>query len=796
MKRYVAWIDGYKRRIVIVIPLAILALAVVIKDIAFEGGYRIWFAEDSQAIEEYDAFKQVFGSDDLIVIVMRDEKGVFREKALASVARITEKLWETPYIERVISLTNVPYIQVDSEDPSEVLVEELIPEVGDAGMLRQKRDSALSEPSIRGMFVSADGKTAMITARVVAGARDGEDHSFEIRDSVQKILDGESARTGYTYHLNGAIAIQTGFTDVMISELMLYVPLIAAAVALMLFFIYRRLSAVLVPMAVVGLSILPVMSLMVLAGYKINNFTADLPVFILAIGLAATVHLYTTWQQRVNEGDGRCRAVAVSLEKNMLAIFLTSLTTAIGFASLAVSDIVPVYTLGLATAGGVMTVFVLGMVLMPAMLLLVKPEKRIVRKRFFTIANYGRFIVANDRKIMLGTLLLFGLFAAGLSRLHIDSNLIRFLDEDVKVRQATEFIMKELTGPMSYEVVVDSKKSGGIKTPAFLNDVSAFSVAFAGTFPEARHVSSLLDVVRSFNRVMHGDDAAYYRVPESSDEIAQYLLLYSLSLPAGLDISDSMDVEERYLRIHLQTDMAYSQRDLEMIAWAERWWREHTSYSAKVYGQTAMFARMQSDITDTLLWSMGMSMLLVSLVMVAVFRNARLLYVYILPNVLPFVLVLGIMGWLGIYVDLGVAISGAVILGIAVDDTMHFLVKYFEIRKKGVGMEAALDYVMAHTGQAIMITTLILSMAFLMLTTSDFIPNAHFGLVTASALLIAVAVDLLFLPALLSLRERAKVVTEEAADQLEGLSGSGQEAFESQLLPLGVSQRDGGSAPM
>jgi len=312
------------------------------------------------------------------------------------------------------------------------------------------------------------------------------------------------------------------------------------------------------------------------------------------------------------------------------------------------------------------------------------------------------------------------------------------------------FIMEHITGPMGYEVVIDSGRAGGIKSPEFMAAVERFDTAFGNTFPEVRHVSSLTDVIKEFHRVMHRDDPAFYAIPEKRETIAQYLLLYSLSLPEGFELSDNMDVDERFLRISVQTDIAYAKRDLEMIGWADRWWRDTTPYTAEIYGQTKMFAHMQSDVTDTLIDSIGTSIVLV---MLAVFRKIRLLYIYLLPNILPFLLVLGVMGWLGIAVDLGVAISGAVILGIAVDDTMHFLVKYFHARKQGVPLKEAFDEVMGHAGRAIIVTTLILSLSFLILTASDFVPNAHFGLVTAVALTIALITDLLLLPALLTLTQ-------------------------------------------
>ena len=302
-----------------------------------------------------------------------------------------------------------------------------------------------------------------------------------------------------------------------------------------------------------------------------------------------------------------------------------------------------------------------------------------------------------------------------------------------------------LTGPMSYEIVVDSKSNDGIKEPKFLKTVDRFGDEFKRKYPDARHLSSLMDTVKVFNEVMNGSKS----IPENKNLIAQYLLLYSLSLPQGMEINDKMDINERLLRVTASINMVDTSKDLEMIEWVEAWWA-NTEYSAVVNGQTKMFAHMQRDVTNTLIYSITLAVILISIIMLLIFKNLKMLPLFIAPNILPIALVVGVMGWLGIDIDLGVAIAGAIIIGVAVDDTIHFMVKYIEARKRGESLQNSLQYVMRFAGSAIMFTTLVLSLAFLVFVFSDFNPNYHFGIVTATALVLAVVVDLIALPALLS----------------------------------------------
>jgi predicted RND superfamily exporter protein len=286
-----------------------------------------------------------------------------------------------------------------------------------------------------------------------------------------------------------------------------------------------------------------------------------------------------------------------------------------------------------------------------------------------------------------------------------------------------------------------------------MQEVERFCIELKEKFPAARHTSSLLDVVKKFNEIVDFKK----EIPDSNELIAQYLLLYSLSLPQGMEINDKMDINEQKLRVTGQVNIVDTSLDLKMINYVHDWWKD-TPYTATVQGQTAMFAYMQSDVTDTLIYSLSLAIFLVSIIMLIIFKRPKLLWVFILPNILPVMLVVGLMGWIGINIDIGVAIAGAIIIGVAVDDTIHFLVKYFDARKRGLNLADSFDEVLRYAGKAILFTTIILSIAFSLFAFSTFTPNQNFGIVTASALIIAFVVDLLLLPALLSLTEKDETV--------------------------------------
>jgi len=754
MQNYIKFLQKFRWFIVLGVPLLVFALASSLKNIEMDGSYRIWFGEDSKTLTDYDNFRQTFGNDDGVVIIFQDKEGIFNKKALASIDRITQALWKTKYIARVDSLTNYQYVHAGVEDPDDIVVEDFIKDIESAtpAYLAERKKIAVNDPLVVDAFISKDGTTTMISARMTPKVNDESDKSLEIMGYIDAILAPEIEKTGYKYWVNGGPPLNKAFVTIGTSDAMIFTPLVLIASALLLLFLFRRVSGALIPLGIVVLTFITVLSVQALLGYKLNNFTANLPVFVVAIGIADAVHVYTVWLLHKREGDATEVATLKSIEKNFLPILLTSLTTAIGFATLTISEVIPIFTLGVATASGAVLAFIISVVWMPSLLLLLKkPVKQVVKREQESTwgRGYGAFIVRNNKKIILGTTLIFGVLALGITQVKVDSNTIRYFDKEVEIRQAAEFTMEHLTGPMAYEIVVDSGKKDGIKEPAFMREVERFYTEFQEAFPEVRHLSSLMDTVKRFNKVVDHKD----EIPKSRELIAQYLLLYSMSLPQGMEINDKMDIDEQKLRVTGQMDIVDTSKDLEMIAYIENWWKK-TAYKATVEGQTYMFAHMQKDVTNTLIYSLSLAIVLVSVVMMIIFRRLKLLWVFVLPNILPVILVVGLMGWIHITIDIGVAIAGAIIIGVAVDDTIHFLVKYFDARKRGLGMEETFDEVLKYAGKAILFTTVILSVAFSMFAFSDFSPNQNFGIVTAFALVIAFVVDLLLLPALLSLTDK------------------------------------------
>ena len=751
MNNFVEKIIKLRWYIAILIPLVTILMASSLKNLEFEGSYRIWFGEKSQTLKDYDNFRSIFGNDDSVTIAFKVEDGVFSKEVLQSIETITNKLWETEYIARVDSLTNYQYVHADEEYPDDIIIEDFVEEplTYSQAELDKKREIALTQDMIVGKLISSDAKTTMIVGRMTPKAGDDPMVSFKLRDAVVAIIAPEVKKHGYEFHLNGGPIINTSFIEIAQRDGGTFTPAVILVAMLLLFLVFRRFSLTLLSMAVVIFTFLIVLSIQVMIGFKLNNFTANIPVFVVAIGIADAMHLLWIYVMARREGKDNSQAIHFSVQKNFLALFLTSLTTAVGFASLSISSVVPIQTLGIATASAAILAFVLTILFVPALLAIINPNIKVQNKVKNTNHAFSKayiaFLLGHTNMILIISFIVFGAIGIGIFKANVDSNVVKYFKEDVPFRASINFMQENLTGPMSYELIVDSQENDGIKNPEFLKTTQKFYDALYAEFSHTRHITSLMDVIKTFNDVMQGSKT----IPDDKNMIAQYLLLYSLSLPQGMEINDKMDINERLLRVTTSMDMASAEEDIQMINWIEAWW-DKTPYSAQVQGQTKMFAYMQHDITNTLIYSISLAIAIISIIMLLIFKNIKMLPLFIAPNILPIALVVGVMGWLQIDIDMGVAIAGAIIIGVAVDDTIHFMVKYLDARKRGENLEKSLEYVMAYAGSAIIFTTLILSLAFLVFLFSDFNPNYHFGIVTASALVIAVLVDLITLPALLA----------------------------------------------
>ena len=475
------------------------------------------------------------------------------------------------------------------------------------------------------------------------------------------------------------------------------------------------------------------------------------------IVVANCVHLLVALQQRMRTGDSRHDAIVESIRLNLHPVFLASLTTALGFLSMNFSEVPPYRHLGNFVAFGIVASFILSVTFLPALLsLLPVRATRERRLRGPTMHLLADSVLRHRTALFRGWLVIVPVMILAIPRNELNDVLVHFFDESVEFRQDTDFMDERLSGNTLLEYSLEAPDEGGVTDPRFLAEISNFADWYREQ-PPVRHVAVITDTFRQLNKSMHGDDPAAYRIPESQELAAQYLLLYELSLPQGLNLNNQIDRSRSATRVTISAETLYSQDLLELNARAEAWLKENAPHVAGVNstGPAVLFAYIgQRNIRAMLVGTMVV-LLAISAILLFALRSLRLGLVSIVPNLVPAVLGFGVWGLTVGQVGLSLSVVVAMTVGIVVDDTVHFLSKYLRARREyGQGPEEAVRYAFGTAGHALFTTTVVLVAGFLIFAFSPFVPTAQVGVLTAMIIAFALIADLSLLPALLTAVDR------------------------------------------
>jgi predicted RND superfamily exporter protein len=744
--------------------LSLLVLGIFAPGLAHlegEFGYRIWFKPTDPLIKSFDKFEKQFGNDDTIVILMESKSGIFDKDSLSLINEVTEKLWLVEDIIRVDSLTNYQWTHAQDD---ELIIENLIPEDSSQltpELIASRKKIALNHEVIPNYLINKEGNMAMIFGLIKPSFK-GSPKYQELIKSTKDIIDSYKDRTDHSFHLNGASAINDAFREVSTSDMKTMIPLVLLLIILVNLYMFRRASALLTPFLVIGLSLLVTFGLEGLLGIKFNNILSMIPTILIAIAIADTIHILVTYYQFRGDGNDRVEATYLAFDKNITPTFLTSVSTCIGFLSFSTSAILPLSHLGILAAFGTMMAWVFTLISVAPILVLVPVKvksrfKKSVRghqePRKFALKLID-LIEKHKGKVLV---VFIGLFVAsiGVGMLNeINSNPYQYFTKDIPVREANDLGLEKMGGANGPEIVINTGIEDGIKDPAFLKKVEEYQT-WLESKPYVTRAISIINILKSLNRSFHDDNQKYYVLPEGRDKIGQLLFLYTMSLPQGMDINDRITVKNDSLRITLLWSKQSSKGALLAMSEFEDKARE-LGLNSYVTGKIPLYQKMNKYVVKAFSKSITMAIVLVGILMIIVFKSWRLGLMSMLPNVIPLGYGAALMTILGKPIDIGTVLVTSVCLGIAVDDTIHFLTNYNKYINEGSSQREALAKVLSFTGPALFSTTMILVAGFGVFAFADFVPNVNFGILTALVLVSALVVDLVFLPALLLFANRKK----------------------------------------
>jgi predicted RND superfamily exporter protein len=726
----------------------------------FESDYKIFFDADNPQLLAHDANEDRFTRSDNIMLVIAPAGGqVFEPKFLDLLVRMTAEAWQIPYSSRVESITNFQHTWVEGDD---LVVEDLVsaPLERTPAQLEQLRRIALDEPVLVRRLISDRAHVTAINVDLSMPElrADADIATAElVKFTRQLAARYEAENPGLKIHLLGQTMVNTTFNEMSKQDMEQLIPLMFLVIVILLQVILRSVAGTLSTVVLIGICVASSQGFMGWVGYALNQVNVACPIIILSIAVCDAVHLLNIYLYNLNQGQDKVQAMQESLGSNIKPIFMTSLTTAMGFISMNFSDSPPFQEVGNIAAFGVMIAFVFTLTLLPGLIMLF-PKGRGKAFRPHPEGTFservGRFAVHHHRVLFIGMSVAAVILAVCSLRNDLNDDTVGYFAESVPFRQAAEFTQDHLTGFDMIAYAMESGQEYGVNEPDFLRQVEAFKNWYLAQ-PEVVHVLSFTDTIKRLNRNMNGDDPTFYRIPDDRELIAQYVLLYEMSLPFGLDLTNQIDSDKSSMLLRV---IMKEQKSKDMIALDQRAqdWLAANAPELQVPGASVsvMFAHIGQRNIESMISGSFVAMLLVTLTLIVSLGSLRYGLLSLLPNAFPALMAFGIWGIFVSQVNLAVAVIFAITLGIVVDDTVHFLTKYLKARQEGKSTEEAIHYAFRIVGKAIVTTTLVLASGFFLLAFSDFDVNASMGIMVGLTVVIALLWDFLFLPALLMLVDR------------------------------------------
>ena len=718
----------------------------------FDTDYRVFFSDDNPQLKSFDELQNVYGKNDNVLFVLAPADGeVFTAPVLAAVEHLTEQAWQIPFATRVDSVTNFQHTRAEGDD---LFVADLVSEAisQPPEVLQEARQVALKEPLLVNRLISPTAHvtgvnvTLHFAGKSITEVPEVAAHARRLADEIR------AAYPDMQVYLTGLTMLNNAFSEAGLQDMQTLVPLMYLAMFVIMFWLLRSLSSTIGTLLIVGFSAASAMGLAGWMGTGLTPPSAQAATMIMTLAVADSIHLLVTMLQEMRRGREKREAIVESLRINMQPVFLTSLTTSIGFLSMNFSDSPPFRHLGNITATGVGIAFVLSVLLLPAVMsvLPVRVKQRRTSGRF-SVEWLAEAVVSRRRMLLYGSIpVLLGL-ALCIPLNELNDRFLHYFGERIEFRTHSDFAINNLGGMFQSEHSVGSDSSNGISEPAYMAKLEEFANWYRAQ-PEVRHVNVITDTMKRLNKSMHADDPEWYRLPDSRQLGAQYLLLYELSLPYGLDLNNQINLDKSATRI-TATLNNISAREIRGIAErGENWLRANAPEEMFGVASSAdiMFSHISKRNIDSMLGGTTLALILISGLLLVALRSFRIGLISLLPNLAPAVLAFGVWGLLVGQVNLGLSLVIAMTLGIVVDDTVHFLSKYLRARREqGLSADDAVRYAFSSVGRALIVTSIILVIGFSILSLSSFDLNGGMGRMTAMTIAFALIADLTALPALL-----------------------------------------------
>jgi len=753
LNRYSQWVVNNPYKALLLTAVMLAAAMVGMKNLQFKSDYREFFSNENKHLQAFDALEKMYTKNDNVMFIVTPKDGqVFTKQTLKDIRTLTEKAWQIPFSSRVDSITNFQHIEADGDD---LVVRDLVAddtELSPSSMEKIK-NIALNEPMLKQRLISKTGNVTGVNVTVQIPPNGMQEVEEIVSASRNLAEEMRQLDPNLEVRLSGLTFMNNAFSESTISDMKSLVLISFILMLVTLGVILKSVSGTVATFFVIVFSILMAMGMGGHFGFPITPPTATTPNIVLTVAIANAVHILITMFQQMRKGHAKEIAIVESLRINMQPVLLASATTAVGFLTMNFSDVPPFKHLGTMVACGVLASFILSVLFLPALLRLLPVSIKAAGESSGSrnMAKLGDFVVAKRRPLMFGMLIAIIGLISFLPRNELNDVFLNYFDKSIQFRVDSDYMVKNLSGLYIVDYSVDSGQPGGISDPLYLTELEQFAEWYRQQ-PETINVATYTDIMKRMNKSMHGDDKSWYKVPGERNLAAQYLLMYEMSLPYGLDIKNQVNVDRSATRFTVTTQTLSTNDLLALEHRAETWLQQNAQAikHAQASGPSIMFGHIGKQNIRSMLMGTTVALVLISIILIAALRSFKIGFISLLPNLVPAAMGFGLWGLLVGEIGLSLAVVASMTLGIVVDDTVHFLSKYLRARREqNINAENAVRYAFSSVGMALITTSVVLAVGFSVLATSSFKLNSGMGTLTAIVIAFALAADFLFLPPLL-----------------------------------------------
>jgi uncharacterized protein len=746
----------------------------------FDADYRVWFDSSDPNLKAMDEHQAIYNREDMMIVLVKSKSGnLWTNENLQSLRQLTQDMWTVAYTNRVDGLANFSYTQAKGD---ELVVAEFLSDLPyDEKQIEAKKKLLLDDPLLTKFMISPKLDMTQMTLKIVA-PKEFPSAFLEAKASALEVIKKHTdANKDLQVMLAGSVMLNNAFIEFAAKDQKTLVPLMFLFIDVTMTIMLRSFVGMLLPMLVLITSILfPMMLFMGIFNFPLNNASVNTMQLMVAIAIADSIHIMAVFLRNIRHGMTREEAILDTLDKNYLACLLTSATTAIGFYSLLMQAMPPFRDMGLFAGTGTIYAWFASVFTLPALLAVIpfKTRPKASKDDFEDgvptkgYEGFVDFIFKHKRAILIGWIISCVLSVFFVTRIIVDNNTMAYFDKKSEFRVASDYIDKNIIGTMPFEFNFRSGGTGMVYEPAFLKKIEKFH-NYLLSKPEFNftHVSSILDIVKRMNKTMNAEKPEEFRIPAEKEGvdtrklIAQYMFLYKTNLPQGSDVTNIVDANDRMARITAFGRAQSSHRQVEIANEINTWLdKEMPEVKARTIGIPIMFGLLMTQAIPGMIMSMGISLLLITICMTVAFKSIKLGLLSMIPNVWPVLFIYGVLGLVGYSVDLSIAVVAMVTLGIAVDDTIHFLAKFLRAFHNSHDTKKAILHTLRETGGALIMTSVILVVGFGILMFSGFLINANMGMLSAAIIALALFADFVITPAVLITLFKAKDFEQNTAD--------------------------------